>query len=83
MIHIIRICVEYQVGAVAVDILEAVTLLSKTNNIYKVNFFYIVQMYFQSFSELFMGFQTYDTPYRHFAEYQAEAIADHSSEAIT
>ena len=83
MIHIIRICAEYQVGAVAVDSFEAVPDFSKTNNIYKVKFHYIVQMYFQSFSELFMGFQAYDTPYRHFVEYQNEAIADHSSEAIT
>ena len=50
MIHIIRICAEYQVGAVAVDSFEAVPDFSKTNNIYKVKFHYIVQMYFQSFS---------------------------------
>ena len=64
-------------------VLKRLRDFSKTNNIYKVKFHYIVQMYFQSFSELFMGFQAYDTPYRHFVEYQNEAIADHSSEAIT
>ena len=64
-------------------VLKQLRDFSKTNNIYKVKFHYIVQMYFQSFSELFMGFQAYDTPYRHFVEYQTEAIADHSSEAIT
>ena len=39
-------------------------------------------MYFQGFSQWFIGFKAYDTLYRFFFQYQTDAIADHSVEAI-
>ena len=40
-------------------------------------------MSFQDFSPWFNGFKVYDTPYRHFFEYQTGAIAYDSFEAMT
>ena len=41
------------------------------------------QIYFQGFSQWFIGFKTCDTRYRIFLEYQTEAIADYYIEVVT
>ena len=67
MINVIRICAEYQVGAVAVDCFEAVRDFCKTSNIYKIYFHcYCPNVFSKLVKELFKGLQAYDTRYRHF-----------------
>ena len=42
-----------------------------------------VQIYFQGFSQWFIGFKACDTRYRMFLEYQIEAIPDYYIEVVT